>query len=135
MRLIIVAFVSLLAVDNDYLKARIAIALNQKHATKQQPKQLSNQPAKRLLICYTTPGCEPCQRFKKDVNAGQFEAFNVVMKNHDDAPFEIDRVPCFHWNHPSGKGRRFPTKTTPDSEAGYRDPQWLKSIIERDDKS
>ena len=67
-------------------------------------------PERQTLVCFSRPGCAPCEQFKADVRAGLYRDYNVIISEHSPGTDT--------WSNPDVM-REFTRATNPQGRLAY----------------
>lgn len=115
---------------DDYVKARIKIAIALKRMPAYEPLAIQQIGKKKQIVeVWSATWCEPCKKFKADIEAGHWDEFEIVVMDFDkDRPPEnMTWLPAVKWKI---KDRHviFPHSKTSSNEAIYDREKWKRII-------
>lgn len=127
MRVVILIIACMLAVDGDYLKARIAIALKLN-----QPAPVAIEKRKQRVEIWTATWCKPCKQIKADVDAGKWSEFDVTIRDYDSdkPPANMSWLPAIAWDR-AGQRVIFPHDKTSERDAIYDRSKWQQMVTKQ----
>lgn len=98
MRYLILFLMCSPAMADDYIKARIAIALKLKQTVKAAPAK------KRQIEFWTAKWCKTCELMKKDIADGKWAEYDIIVRDYDTEPHpeNMTWLPAIRWQTPTG---------------------------------